>query len=1344
MAGGPAVSVDVVGLLGSSCGVGNRGAALFSDDSGHFMLHSAGRYVAFRHVDTNETVFVPPEKTTESIAACAVSRDRSRLAVCERGSQDPFNRVKVFDLTEPATPTAIKTVVPMPGSPASVRVVGLAFSCDPEARFLAIVTTSVSEVALHVVEWEFDRHCGKCKLDGNVDRVAFTPAPDSCQISVSGTNVMRIVQLRDATSKIRDPSLKVQPGFAGFEEGKCRITDHAWVEQGAGLLACNADGPLYLFATQEMNLVGVIENPFGQDSEALPLSLYSFSEGFVLAGSDGLVSVWERTDDSVKDHPTIEQFQHVRTARVGRPGTSITSIDMTSTEETLLVGCKNGDLILAQMASILGSRNGVAECSVISGGYHAGPVASLDIAAQRPLAVTVGKKDKVVRVWNYATKQCELRWQSMSGDPPYTAAMHPFGYFLAVSFSEKLRFFHVLKKDLRLHREFAVRNIRLLRFSHGGHLLAASQGKAVHIFSTRTLTKVTTLQDHANIVSDLCFDPEDHRLWSCSTDGMLIEWDVSNWTKVNETTSNYDYLAASSWSGGQVVVSGGLGSKAVLQRYVQGQLEHEYVLPQSKDKVKLGSLCHFPGSGVTLAGTTDGSLRLYPPPPTHNRTRGAPTVAEMSAVMADFSEYGLHAGACIALRLSADGRTLISAGEDGAVFILEVSGIAPFSGSDDGAAERGGEGDAHLLGTEAVLVERQEIEKRLSESKALRAETLALKSRMATEAQRLEEECEAKVAEARQKDQADIEELSRRCRTLEAAQEAKARESDRVMTSMESSHKTAKHQLNHLYEKKVTHEEERFMELKDQQAMMQEMIEAAKEQLKQQLQRDEQKALEDMTRMLAEKDQEIQKHKDFIAFLQHRFDGVLASEGESHDVEVVQNRMSAHQNLLEQKQVEVKLRREQETLLRGLEMMEEDRAQIEKEEQDASARIRELKDQAEDLTRMLNSLKVERTERESTLNDKEQRIESYKVKFNTLKKFKHVLDKRLAEVTSSLQPKEKLIEQLNGHLEELEFEFEKQLVDARQMEGAISQKRQQLASLAAECQKLREVIKEKDRLIGRYNYDLHNLITETPDQKVWPQEIRRMYHAYVCGERGGEERLPLEAMQRQMCQVERRVASLAVKGGQMRQACKSEIQRKANDSGQLVHEVNELRMQRKSLQMSVRGLQKKLEELERPNESTAQLLNSASAPMRLEDGDAGPTSDAESPSAPDVGMPRTPSGSLPGPRQQQSAPRDGRSSPLELAGSRKKPTRTKSVPPLSAAKVLRASPEDKLRLQHVMLTEQINMETVKVQADENKLLRNKIEALFNSSSTKKPGSAGVESTPGLMVASQARPSSSGR
>lgn len=44
-------------------------------------------------------------------------------------------------------------------------------------------------------------------------------------------------------------------------------------------------------------------------------------------------------------------------------------------------------------------------------------------------------------------------------------------------------------KDLKLHKEITMRSIQLMKFSFGGHLLAVSQGKFIHIISLRTLQK---------------------------------------------------------------------------------------------------------------------------------------------------------------------------------------------------------------------------------------------------------------------------------------------------------------------------------------------------------------------------------------------------------------------------------------------------------------------------------------------------------------------------------------------------------------------------------------------------------------------------------------------------------------------------------------------------------------------------------------------------------------------------------------------------------------------------------------------------------------------------------------
>lgn len=166
-----------------------------------------------------------------------------------------------------------------------------------------------------------------------------------------------------------------------------------------------------------------------------------------------------------------------------------------------------------------------------------------------------GQGDGTVRVWNYTARTCEIRadfgflaagvWRIMPDtwpcndqgeDSPCAVAIHPFGYYAAVGFGDRIRLYHVLVpgpaqsvktisthngqqalflcsespgafffgilkshtcqvKDLKIHSEIPLRAINLLKFSFGGHLLAATQGKVIHIFSIRTLTKVGCLEN---------------------------------------------------------------------------------------------------------------------------------------------------------------------------------------------------------------------------------------------------------------------------------------------------------------------------------------------------------------------------------------------------------------------------------------------------------------------------------------------------------------------------------------------------------------------------------------------------------------------------------------------------------------------------------------------------------------------------------------------------------------------------------------------------------------------------------------------------------------------------------
>merc|ERR1719387_1450131 len=245
-------------------------------------------------------------------------------------------------------------------------------------------------------------------------------------------------------------------------------------------------------------------------------------------------------------------------------------------------------------------------------------------------------------------------------------------------------------------------------------------------------------------------------------------------------------------------------------------------------------------------------------------------------------------------------------------------------------------------------------------------------------------------------------------------------------------------------------------------------------------------------------------------------------------------------------------------------MMERDRERITREQSEQKEREATLTAEKVDLKRSVDQLQQERTERENTLRDKEAKIAAYKVKVNTLKKFKHVLDFRLREVTASLQPKDQLLTQMNVQLKELEGEFERQLTEQRTMESQLDTKDQKIQHLTAETNKLRNVVKQREQKIEKFNTDLYSLVNNQTDIRQWPSEIRKMYHEHVQGEKsagGGEDKLPIEELQRQMRLMERKVTTLAVKGGRTEAACKSDIQRKAHENSLLIHELNELRVE---------------------------------------------------------------------------------------------------------------------------------------------------------------------------------------
>mmetsp|Transcript_8290 Transcript_8290/g.19499 ORF Transcript_8290/g.19499 Transcript_8290/m.19499 type:complete len:653 (-) Transcript_8290:68-2026(-) len=622
--------------------------------------------------------------------------------------------------------------------------------------------------------------------------------------------------------------------------------------------------------------------------------------------------------------------------------------------------------------------------------------------------------------------------------------------------------------------------------------------------------------------------------------------------------------------------------------------------------------------------------------------------------------------------------------------------------------------EACVPGAEVILAKRLEIRRRERELRRLRKENGLLKAKYDTESGKLDDELKARVADARADDKDEMEELTRRCTALQQAAAAKEAESQRVMGSMEQSHSEAAEQLKGLYELKLTHEEDRCAMLEKDKVKLEEEMNVVLADRAKQLEQEREKFQAELARLTAEKELEIKKHKDLIAFTQHQFEQLMDKTSKDRDVEMTQIKVASVQELDQQKRVEEKLSKEQSTLLYGLDMMEKERERIEKEQHEATWTISNLRSQVEELNRTVKSLETEKRERESTLQDKELKIESYTSKVSTLKKFKHILDKRLNEVTESLQPKDQMIAQLKESLQELEAEFEQVHTDQRAVQDRIDQKQQQILLLKRELQNLKAQMKERDTIILRYSMDLQQVI-EIKDQHMWPQEIRRLYHTYVLSSLVGAT-APLGAdVQHERRLLDRRVTSLVTSGAQMEASSKTDVQRRANENAVLVAELNGLRVHSNSLQREQRRLEKRLEEI--TQRRWPRTAASSGAPALR--GDNYDSAEAVAVPSQRALRPRTPSSGVPGPRQQQSA------SHGDLAAA----ARTQTVPPLekpgqgraaAARRPLSSGParrrpdEEKRQLKKLMHSTEVGVQRLQMQKVENKLLQDQVARLVKA------------------------------
>ena len=215
---------------------------------------------------------------------------------------------------------------------------------------------------------------------------------------------------------------------------------------------------------------------------------------------------------------------------------------------TLAISFKTNEIAYIGLENIINNLKNPEfdlKFNVICEGFHNGPITCMDVASQRPIIITCSKNDKTIRIWNYLTGHCEyckiiLEERDNNEEKEInilSVAVHPNGYYLAISDIEMIRFFHLCYKELRFYNNDQVGNEQnktncgILKFSHEGHLLGAVNDKKIYIL--KSLTRETLKSYNINkstIIISLYFHYDDSFFYTCDNKGNITQYNLFDFT----------------------------------------------------------------------------------------------------------------------------------------------------------------------------------------------------------------------------------------------------------------------------------------------------------------------------------------------------------------------------------------------------------------------------------------------------------------------------------------------------------------------------------------------------------------------------------------------------------------------------------------------------------------------------------------------------------------------------------------------------------------------------------------------------------------------------------------------
>jgi len=565
------LKMDLLKSFGADFQLGVKSPLNFAGEAGNAIIYPVGHHIAIRDIfgkedlRKNDVMFIYNDEDVQKITSMNTTRDYTLFLTCE--SKPHSAVISVYNLSK-LNFKSIMIFKAMRRIESTIYKQFIFASCTKDGNCIASIGRLRENDDLHGIIWDVQIY-QTLKPENYKPKCVFPLPKGANKITIYGKLLCTSGDQHLAFWYLHENSVKEFKGeVKNLNLSVCNFVDHEWLNMKIPTLAAiNEQKELYIlegfsenknFYTKIMSgdsnddenssrsllvdsfiIKQHITNIFN-DNDIIPNIIKCFNNGIIVGSNKGNLLFVEKY---ISNDTTT--FTPIRITKREK-NYPVTGLTVSKDQEYLAVSYESNEIAFVNIKNIfnsLKSPNFELRMNLVCDGFHQGPITTMDVSLQRPVIVTASSFDKSIRVWNFLTGHCEYCKVILSEKERnhekemdiLAVAIHPNGYYVAVSDKEMIRFFHLCYKELRYYNneisanEITHSDCHLLKFSFGGHLLAAVSGRQLFIIRSYTRETLKIFDTpHTSKIESVFFHDQDHYVFTVGSDGMIIEYNLFN------------------------------------------------------------------------------------------------------------------------------------------------------------------------------------------------------------------------------------------------------------------------------------------------------------------------------------------------------------------------------------------------------------------------------------------------------------------------------------------------------------------------------------------------------------------------------------------------------------------------------------------------------------------------------------------------------------------------------------------------------------------------------------------------------------------------------------------------